>query len=128
MQIRRRQISADERGARLCCAQRLRAEREAHARSREILTDRTIDAAVERALVAAGANTRTLPAARALLRKQWKFKVQDRDGVDAITIDSGEAVNLDSAVECWLASDAGEPFSTRNPSTTVQDKLRRLTR
>lgn len=107
-------------------AQDLAAEREAHQRTKEKLRATIIAQALERALVAAGADPRKRHGAVALLKSTWKFTVEG-DDVAARFADDGGDMDLRQACERWIAND-GQAFAQPQSSTDALDRIQQLTR
>jgi hypothetical protein len=106
-------------------AQALEDERTAHQRSKEQLRDRAIAQALNKALTSAGANPNVRHGAVAQLQQIWNFTV---NGDDVAICSANGDIDLYQAIEHWLSTNVGEPFSTRKPLTvdTVQ-RMKQIT-
>jgi hypothetical protein len=104
----------------------LATERRAHQETKEKLRTTIISQALERALVAAGADPSKRHGAVALLMSTWKFTVEGDDV--AVRFDNADGeMDLFQAVSRWLAND-GEAFAQRQQSTDALSRIQQLTR
>jgi hypothetical protein len=108
-------------------AQDLAAERQAHEQTKQELRATIIAQALNKALVAAGADPRRKHGAVALLMSIWNFSV-DGDDVSVCSA-NGDELDLAETISIWLTSDAGEAFATRRPPTAATlTRIKSITR